>query len=91
LVGAQPKKWDENKKLVMQTRLNRLAKEMAEKLGAECVVMTAFWPAAENMDTMHMLTGGQSPYPLAVLFKYLQEMFDKTPEDPGDGPGPDTA
>ncbi len=77
LVGAEPKVWTDNQKKIVQHKLNRLAKKMAAELGAECVVMTAFWPAKEDPDTIHMQTGGQSPYPLAVLFEYLRDMFNK--------------
>jgi len=85
-VGAEPKAWDENRKKLVQHKLNRLAKKMATEIGAECVVMTAFWPAKEDPDTIHMQTGGQSPYPMAVLFGYLKDMFTRQePENNEEG------
>jgi hypothetical protein len=75
LVTGVPKPWTEGRKKLMQAKMNRLAKKIAAELGAEAVVMTAFWPTAEDRDTIHMQTGGQSPYPLGLLFGLLKEKF----------------
>lgn len=75
LVTGVPKPWDDARKKLIQHKLNRLAKKMAAELGAESVVMTGFWPAKEDRDTIHMQTGGQSPYPLSVLFDHLHKQF----------------
>jgi predicted phosphohydrolase len=87
LVTGVPKPWDDARKKLIQHKLNRLAKKMAAELGAESVIMTGFWPAPEDRDTIHLQTGGQSPYPLSVLFGHLHKKFSSAEDDnaPGDG------
>jgi hypothetical protein len=81
LVTGVPKPWDDARKKLIQHKLNRLAKKMAVELGAESVIMTGFWPAPEDRDTIHMQTGGQSPYPLSVLFEHLHKQFAGAEEE----------
>lgn len=77
--------WDLGRRARAKAKIDKEAARAAARLGAEGVVIVAFYP---DGDHFHMLDGGKSPMPLKELYKTLlmaTEMNEAAPagKDPG--------
>jgi hypothetical protein len=71
--------WSAAQQNTVQKKINKAAAKLAKEMGGAYAVVTVFWEAPG--DNLHMQTGGQSPWPLSVLFERLTLRFRSVEAD----------
>ena len=76
-----PAPWSEERRAEMQARINTEAALAAAKIGAQQVVIIAFYPEGEHL---HIMDGGSAPMTRSDLYTKLASMVQVVEEGHGD-------
>lgn len=72
--------WDQERRERLAAKIRKEADRAAARIGAEGVVMVAFFPDGEHF---HVLDGGKSPMPFLDLYKMLVTVTEAQEGSPG--------